>query len=103
MKVIFSPTAIKDLAESVAYVARHDREAAIRLGEGLIKAAEGMLSSQPQAGPVCPEYAGTEVRYWLFRGYRIVYEVHSDRGFVSVLRFWHCARGDWPVEKEGEP
>jgi len=96
-RVIFSPTAVRDLAESVAYIARYDQEAAVRVGDGLIEAAEGMLGAQPGIGPRCPEYPAEEIRYWLHRSYRIVYEIDHANERVLVLRFWHCSKGDWPV------
>lgn len=73
LKVVFSPTSIRDLAESISYIARHDTEAADRLGEGIIDAAERFLSRNPFAGPVCPEYNSDLIRYWLYHNYRIVY------------------------------
>ncbi len=96
-RVIFSPTSIRDLAESVAYIARHDKGAAARIGDGLINEAEKQLSKQPWIGPRCPEYPQDEIRYWLYRDYRIVYEVDDSKQKVDVLRFWHCSRGDWPL------
>ena len=54
-KVVFSPTSIRDLAESVSYIARFDREAATRIGDALIDSAERYLSTQPFAGPLCQE------------------------------------------------
>lgn len=96
-RVIFSPTSIRDLADSVAYIARHDKEAAARIGDGLIDAAEKQLSQQPWIGPRCPEYPEDEIRYWLYCGYRIVYEVDDSDQRIHVLRFWHCSRGDWPI------
>lgn len=97
-RVIFSPTSIRDLADSVAFIARHDSEAAARVGGGLINSAENHLSKFPLSGPACREYPAGDVRYWLHRDYRIVYEVDEARNVVSVLRFWHCSRGDWPVD-----
>jgi plasmid stabilization system protein ParE len=101
-KVVFSPTAIRDLADSVSYISRVDSEAAARIGDAMIDAAERLLSSHPFIGPKCPEYANTEVRYWLYRNYRIVYEITESRQTVDVLRFWHCSRGDWPVDLNSE-
>lgn len=97
-RVIFSPTSIRDLAESVSYIARHDAEAARHVGDGLIDSAERQLASDPRIGPRCPEYAGEEIRYWLFRNYRIVYEIDEGNRQIHVLRFWHCSKGDWPVD-----
>ena len=81
----------------MAYIARHDAQAAARIGDGLIDAAEKHLARFPLAGPACREYAEGNIRYWLHRGYRIVYEVDEAKGRVNVLRFWNCARGDWPT------
>jgi plasmid stabilization system protein ParE len=50
-RVIFSPTSIRDLADSVAYIARHDVAAANRVGDGLIDAAEKQLASHPRNWP----------------------------------------------------
>lgn len=100
LKIIFSPTAIRDLAESVSYVSRLDSEAAVRIGDGMIAASENHRSSQPFLGPVCSEYPGTNIRYWLYQDYRIVYEVNETEGAVHILRFWHCSPGDWPVDLE---
>lgn len=100
-RVVFAPTAIKDLSESVSYIARHDSEAAIRIGDGMIDAAVDKLSQQPFMGPACPEYADRSVRYWFFRNYRVVYEVDEDQEQINVLRYWHCSRGDWPARIDG--
>lgn len=97
-RVIFAPTSVRDLADSVSYIARFDRAAAVRLGESLIEAAERMLASHPLAGPVCPEFPEGPYRYWLHRGYRIVYQVSENGERVDVLRFWHCAQGDLPLD-----
>ena len=97
-RVIFSPTSIRDLADSVAYIARHDPEAAARVGDGLIDTAANQLALQPRIGPRCPEYPADEIRYWLHRNYRIVYEIDDVKRQIHVLRFWHCSKGDWPVD-----
>lgn len=98
-RVIFAPTSVRDLADSISYVARFDATAAVRLGESLIDAAEKMLSSHPYAGPICPELPDGPYRYWLHRGYRIVYQVSETVNQVEVLRFWHCAQGDLPLDQ----
>ncbi|MCB1064337.1 MAG: type II toxin-antitoxin system RelE/ParE family toxin [Verrucomicrobiae bacterium] len=79
-------------------MARHDAEAAARVGDGLIDAAEKQLAGQPRIGPRCPEYPTEEIRYWLHRNYRIVYEIDEANSQIQVLRFWHCSKGDWPVD-----
>ncbi|MFQ3169292.1 MAG: plasmid stabilization system protein ParE [Limisphaerales bacterium] len=96
--VVFSPTSIRDLAESVTYIARHDPEAAARIGNAIIDAAEKLLSTQPFAGPRCAEYDEAHIRYWLHQGYRIVYEVSESDVRIDILRVWNCSRGDWPID-----
>ena len=97
-RVIFAPTSIRDLADSVSYIARFDKEAAIRLGDTLIDSAERYLSTHPFIGPICPEFPEGPYRYWLHGNYRIVYQVSEETRRIDVLRFWHCARGDLPRE-----
>jgi plasmid stabilization system protein ParE len=99
-RVIFAPTSIRDLADSVSYISRFDPNAAARLGDSLIEAAERMLGQHPLAGPVCPEYPEGPYRYWLHKGYRIVYQISKTEDQVEILRFWHCAQGDVPLPKE---
>ena len=96
VKVIFSPTSIQDLADSVSYISRFDPEAAQRLGNGLIDAAERYLSLHWARGPRCREYPNGGVYYWLHKNYRIVYRAGRDGHTVEVLRFWHCSRDDMP-------
>lgn len=97
-RVIFSPTSIRDLADSVVFIARVNPEAAQAIGDSLIDEAEEELSKQPFIGAPCPEYEDRAIGYWLHRDYRIVYQVCEEEEIVHVLRFWHCSRGDWPIE-----
>lgn len=97
-RVVFSPTSIRDLADSISYIARFDQSAATRLGDGMIDSAERYLSSHPFGGPICPEYPEGPYRYWLHKNYRIVYQVNERTEQVDILRFWPCAKGDLPDE-----
>ncbi len=97
-RVIFAPTSIRDLADSVSFVTRVNPEAAQTIGDSLIDEAEEMLSQQPFIGAPCLEYEERSVKYWLHRDYRIVYEVSEEDEDVHILRFWLCPRGDWPIE-----
>lgn len=94
--VIFSPTAIQDLADSITYVSRFDPEAGERIGNSLIDTAERYLSLNWSRGPKCREYPEGGIFYWLHKNYRIVYRISEDRETVEVLRFWHCSRDDMP-------
>ncbi len=96
-QVVFAPTSIQDLGDSVSFISRINPEAALEIGESLIDEAEAALSKQPFIGAPCPEYLDRSIKYWLHRDYRIVYEVDEAEETVNVLRFWHCSRGDWPI------
>lgn len=97
-RVVFSPTSIRDLADSVSFIARVNPEAAQAVGDSLIDEAEKKLSEQPFIGAPCPEYKDRAIKYWLHRDFRIVYEAYEADETVNVLRFWHCSRGDWPID-----
>lgn len=98
--VIFSPTAIEDLADSVSYLARFDSDAAEKLGFDLIESAEKRLALEWSRGPKCREYPEGGVYYILHRNYRIVYRINEDQKRVEVMRFWHCSRDDMPIDSQ---
>jgi len=92
-KVILTPTAIEDLREIVAYVAKDDAQAAEKLGNGLIEKAL-TLETLPERGRFVPETKDGETREIGLRPYRIIYYVEKSFGEVYVIRFWHAARGE---------
>ncbi len=49
-KVILSPSAQSDLSDIVSYVAQHNQDAAVRLGDALITRAE-VLAGVSRVGP----------------------------------------------------
>jgi plasmid stabilization system protein ParE len=91
-KVIISLSAESDLSDIVAYVARHNRDAALRLGNALIARAE-FLGHFAEIGRVVPEYGRAELREITYRSYRIINRVHKERQVLEIVRFWHAARG----------
>jgi plasmid stabilization system protein ParE len=91
-KVIISPSGESDLSDIVAYVARHNPDAAVRLGMVLIARAE-MLAEFPEIGRIVPEFKRSDLREIIHRSYRIIYRVRLDQPIVEIVRFWHAARG----------
>jgi toxin ParE1/3/4 len=91
-KVIISPSAQSDLSDIVAYIARHNQDAAVRLGHALIAQAE-FLAQFPERGRVVPEFGRTDLRETIHRSYRIIYRIPSKRQVLEIVRFWHAARG----------
>ncbi|HZV32980.1 MAG TPA: type II toxin-antitoxin system RelE/ParE family toxin [Verrucomicrobiae bacterium] len=91
-KVIISPSARTDLEGIVRFVARHNSDAAARLGYELITRAENLMNF-PEMGRVVPEYKLPVLREVIYRSYRIIYRLQHDNQRIDIVRFWHGARG----------
>ena len=91
-QVIIAPSAQSDLADIVRYIARHNSDAAARLGFELITRAEG-VAHFPEIGRSVPEFRRTDLREVICRSYRIIYRLRPDKKQIQIVRFWHGARG----------
>jgi addiction module RelE/StbE family toxin len=91
-KIIIAPSAQADLADIVRYVARHNSDAAARLGYELITRAEN-LGNFPEIGRIVPESRQPDLREVICRSYRIIYRLRRDEQRIDIVRFWHAARG----------
>jgi len=91
-KVIIAPSAEADLREIVTYIAGHDEDAAVRVGNSLIARTE-VLAEFPELGRVAPEFARPELRELIYRSYRILYRIQPAQAAIQIVRFWHAARG----------
>jgi plasmid stabilization system protein ParE len=91
-QVIIAPSAQSDLADIVRYIARHNSDAAARLGHELITRA-GRLADFPEIGRSVPEFRQQNLREIICRSYRVIYRLRPDGKQVQIVRFWHGARG----------
>ncbi len=91
-KIIIAPSAKADLADIVRYIARHNSDAAARLGYELITRVE-ILANFPEIGRVVPEFQQPNLREVICRSYRIIYRLRRDEQRIDIVRFWHGARG----------
>lgn len=91
-QVIIAPSARADLADIVRYIARHNSDAAARLGYELIIRAES-LAQFPEIGRMVPEFHQPDLREIICRSYRILYRMKRDDQQIQIVRFWHGARG----------
>jgi plasmid stabilization system protein ParE len=91
-EVVLSRLAQADLAEIVAYIARDNRDAAVRLGHELVNHAR-TLQNFPRMGRVVPEFQIDTLREIVHGAYRIVYQIDDTGKRVAIARFWHGARG----------
>jgi toxin ParE1/3/4 len=91
-KVIIAPSAQTDLADIVRYIARHNPDAAARLGYELITRAE-KVAAFPEGGRIVPEFRRPNLREVLCRSYRVIYRLRPAEQRIDIVRFWHAARG----------
>ncbi|HEV2436360.1 MAG TPA: type II toxin-antitoxin system RelE/ParE family toxin [Verrucomicrobiae bacterium] len=91
-KIIIAPSAQADLADIVRYIARHNSDAAARLGYELITHTEN-LANFPEIGRAVPEFRQPNLREVTCRSYRIIYRLRHDEQRIDIVRFWHAARG----------
>lgn len=90
-KIIFSPQAIADLESAVRFIAKDNRDAAVRVGNALVDRVS-ILESFPLVGSPHPKRPG--VRKLVSRPYIIYYRPRLEEDCVDILRYWHGARGE---------
>jgi addiction module RelE/StbE family toxin len=91
-QIIIAPSAQKDLADIVRYIAQHNSDAAARLGFELITRSES-LADFPEMGRTVPEFRQPNLRQIICRSYRIIYRLKRENKRIEIVRFWHGARG----------
>jgi toxin ParE1/3/4 len=91
-RVVFSPSARRDLRDIVRYISDDAPDRALSFGEFLIHNAN-QLGQFPEIGREVPEFGRPELREIIVRSYRVIYRVSHAAGSVEVVRFWHAARG----------
>jgi toxin ParE1/3/4 len=98
-KVILTPQSLEDLKAVVVFIAKDNPVRARSFGNELIDRALS-VATFPELGRVVPEVGEPAVREVIHGAYRIIYEIFPDRETVSVLRFWHGARGEPVIKPE---
>lgn len=88
--VIWSPSARADLKSLVSYIADHNREAALRLGQKIIDSSKQIEIFEASAR-VVPEFNSTEIRELIVGTYRIIFRIQQER--IEIVRVWHASRG----------
>jgi toxin ParE1/3/4 len=90
VKIVLSKTARFDLKGIVDYIKRDSVKYA-QLEKKKIQDAIDKLPQQPLAGRVVPELNNNNLRELIFRNYRIIYEVASEKQ-INILSIHHHAR-----------
>jgi plasmid stabilization system protein ParE len=96
LKLIWSEAALSDLYEICTYIAERDRQAANRVGRGILEHVR-ILAKFPFIGPPYPRGSRGPLREIVFRSYRIFYDVSERAGSVEILHVWHGSREDPPL------
>jgi len=84
-QVIIAPSARADLKSIVRYIARHNSDAAARIGYELIVRAESLAAS-PGIGRVVPEFRQPNLREIICRSYRIIHRVRPEQQRIDIVR-----------------
>ena len=100
-KVVWTDSAIADLKEICTHISHDNREAAERVGRGILDHVR-ILATFPFIGPPFPRRSSGVIREIVHGNYRIFYEVNGRSKVVHVLRVWHGARGEPESIKQTE-
>jgi plasmid stabilization system protein ParE len=99
-QLVWSPSAIGDLADICGYIGR-DSEYYARLFAQRVVAATETLIQFPEVGRIVPEFGRRDLRELLFQKYRVVYRVKQDE--VQIVAVVHGARLLPDIEEPEEP
>ena len=85
MKVEWSSHALEQAEEIFAYIVRDRPNVAVDIVDGLFDTT-GRLGELPEMGPPWPPADDPDVRFILFKTYRILYRVEQERVVISSVR-----------------
>ena len=92
-KIIWTESASADIAAIVRFVARHNPDAARKVGHAIFDGAQ-ILVEFFEAGSVVQELNHPDWRQIIVRPYRIIYHLDRAAKTAEIIRVWHGARGD---------
>ncbi len=92
-KIIWTESACEDLAAIVRFIARHNSDAARKVGLAIYDGTQ-ILMEFHEAGSVVRELNNPDWRQIVVRPYRIIYHVDRVAKTAEIIRVWHGARGD---------
>jgi addiction module RelE/StbE family toxin len=90
-KVIWTDEAIADLSQLVAFIAKDNAAAAVKLGEVLIQKSM-ILEAHPRLGRMLRDPRKDSLRELIIPPYRLIYEIDDAASKVNVRILWHGAR-----------
>ena len=90
-RVIWTDEAIDDLRRAVAFIAKDNPTAAVKLGEAIIQKSL-LLAEHPRLGRGLRKLQGDSHREIPVSRYRLIYEVEDPASVIYVPVLWHGAR-----------
>jgi toxin ParE1/3/4 len=98
-KIVWTERASEDIAAIVRFIARHNPDAARRMGNAIYDRAQ-ILIEFFEAGSIVRELGHPDWRQIVVRPYRIVYHINRSKKEVEIIRVWHGARGELEAMQE---
>ena len=95
-RIIWTETANLDLKEIVLFIAKDNRDAAVKLARKVFEHIE-KAAQMPQSNRIVPEKDDKTIREAILKPYRIIYHIDENREAITVLRIWHGFRGTPPL------
>ena len=92
-KVIWTDEAIDDLRHAVAFIARDNPAAAVKLGEAILRKSM-LLADHPRLGRVLQKLRRENIREIPIAPYWLIYEIDEKASAIFVRVMWHGARQD---------
>jgi toxin ParE1/3/4 len=89
MKILWTEPSLNDLRAIRDYIAKDSETYAANFVESILSAVE-QVSEFPRMGRIVPEADIPDIRELVFRGYRVIYQVHESA--VHVLAVLHGYR-----------
>jgi addiction module RelE/StbE family toxin len=92
-QIVWSPRALADLREIVAYIHERNHLAAGPFGQKLIDKVE-TLQRFPERGRMIRKFQDPDIREVFLGSYRIAYRIMHQPSQVEVARIWHGAQSE---------
>lgn len=89
-KVVWSPSARKDLKSVVSYIAVDNPVAALEVGRKIIESSR-QIELFMESARMVPEFQDESIRERIVGTYRVIFRSKDEQ--IEVVRVWHAARG----------
>ena len=90
-RIIWSPSALKDIESIAEYIGRDSVDQATLFVERIIELTD-QLQGFPQSGRVIPEINQKSCREIIYGAYRVMYRIRTEAiwitGVVHAARYW---------------